>query len=76
MPGSEDVIREAELLPIDERLKVVDSLLRSLNPPDPDIDRLWIVEARRRLDEVRSGVAQPIDGAQVMQKLRERFPEA
>ncbi len=76
MPGSEDLIREAELLPVDERLKVVDSLLRSLNPPDPDIDRLWIVEARRRLDEVRSGKVQPIDGTEVMQKLRERFPNA
>ena len=76
MPGSEKLIREAESLPIDERLKVVDSLLRSLHPPDPDIDRLWIAEARRRLDEVRSGNVQLIDGAQVMQKLRERFPTA
>ena len=76
MPRSEDLIRDAELLSVDERLKVVDSLLRSLNPPDPDIDRLWIDEARRRLDEVRSGNVVPTDGAEVMQKLRERFPNA
>lgn len=76
MSGSEDLIRKAELLPVDERLRVVDSLLRSLNPPDPDIDRLWIDEARRRLDEVRSGNVVPIDGAEVIQKLRERFPNA
>lgn len=76
MPGAEDLIREAESLPVDERLKVVDSLLRSLNPPDPEIDRQWIAEARRRLDEIRSGKVQPIAGAQVIQKLRERFPEA
>ncbi len=75
MPRSEEIIREAESLPIAERLKVVDSLLRSLNPPDPDIDRLWIVEAQRRLDEVRSGAVQPIAGSQVMQRLRDRFPE-
>ena len=76
MRGSEEIIREAELLPVDERLKVVDSLLRSLNPPDPDTDRRWIAEARRRLDEIRSGKVQPVDGAQVFQRLRERFPEA
>lgn len=73
--GSEELIREAESLPIDERLKVVDSLLRSLNPPDPDIDRLWIAEARRRLDEVRSGTVEPIAGEHVIQKLRARFPK-
>lgn len=76
MRESEQIIRDANSLPVDERLKVVDSLLRSLNPPDPDIDRRWIAEARRRLDEVRSGNVQAVDGAQIIQRLRKRFPEA
>ena len=76
MRGTDKIILEAELLPVEERLKVVDSLLRSLNPPDPEIDRQWIVEARRRLDEIRSGKVQPLPGARVIQRLRERFPEA
>lgn len=76
MRGSDKIILEAESLPVEERLKVVDSLFRSLNPPDPEIDRQWIAEARRRLDEIRSGKVQPVSGAQVIQRLRERFPEA
>jgi len=76
VPRSEELLKEVESLPIDERIRIVESLLRSLNPPDPEIDRLWIVEAQRRLDEIRAGIVQPIPGDQVMQRLRERFPEA
>jgi len=76
MPRSEELIKEVEALPIEERLKIVDSLLRSLNPPDSEIDRQWIAEARRRRDEIRSGKVQPVPGEQVMQRLRDRFPEA
>ena len=75
MRGSDKIISEAESLPVEERLKIVDSLLRSLNPPDPEVDRQWIAEARR-LDEIRFGKVQPAAGAHVMQRLRERFPEA
>lgn len=52
---SKEIIRDVESLPVDERLKLIDSLLQSLNPPDPAIDRQWIAEANRRLDQVRSG---------------------
>lgn len=75
MSGIDKIIREAESLPVDERLRVVESLLRSLNPPEPEIDRLWIAEARRRLDEVRSGKVHPIPGDQVMARLQGRFSE-
>ena len=75
MRGSEEIIREAESLPVDGRLKVVNSLLRSLNPPEPEIDRRWIAEAGRRLGEIRSGKVQPVAGARVIQRLRERFPD-
>ena len=73
MQASDKIILEAESLPVEERLKVVDSLLLSLNPPDPEIDQQWIAEARR-LDEIRSGKVQPVSGTHVIQRLRECFP--
>jgi len=73
MPSAAEIIHEAESLPVEERTMVVDSLLRSLNPPDPEIDRKWSAVAKRRLEELRSGRAKPIPGDEVFARIRGRF---
>ena len=73
MPSASQVIDEAKALPVEERALVVDFLLRSLNPPDPEIDRTWGALARRRLEELRSGRVQPVPGEEVMARIRSRF---
>jgi len=73
MPSTAEIIRYAESLPVEERTVVVDSLLRSLNAPDPESDVKWVAVARRRLDELRSGRVQPIPGEEVFARIRQRF---
>lgn len=73
MPSTADIIHEAESLPVEERALVVDSLLRTLNPPDPEIDRKWAAVAMRRLEELRSGRVKPLPGEKVFDKIRQRF---
>ena len=73
MPSTAEIIHEAESLPVEERTFVVDSLLRSLNPPNPEIDRKWAAVAKRRLSELRSGRVKPIPGEEVFAKIRQRF---
>ena len=68
-----ELIAEAISLPVEERAIVVDSTLRSLNSPEDDIDRQWIVEAARRLEEVRIGRVKAIPGDQVFAQIRKRF---
>ena len=72
MPSTADIIREVESLPVEERTMVVDTLLRSLNSPDPEIDRKWAVVARRRLAELRSGRVESVPGDEVFAKIRQR----
>ncbi len=55
-----EIIEEAESLPVEERAMVVDSLLRTLNPPAAKIEKEWAKVAKRRLTELRSGRVKPI----------------
>ena len=72
--STDEIINEAQALPPEERAAVVDSLLRSLNPPDPKIDGAWMNVARERLAELRSGSVKAIPGDEVFAKLEKRFP--
>ena len=71
--NTKQLIDEAVSLPVEERAMVVDSLLRSLNQPESEIDRQWAKEAKRRLDELRSGRVDAIPGKEVFKKVWERF---
>jgi len=73
MPGVSDILKEAESLPVEERVLLVDSILRTLNRPDSEIDRKWLDVAKRRLDELRSGAVQDVPVAEVFASVRERF---
>ncbi len=68
-----DLIDEAVSLPLEERARVVDSLLQSLNPPDEAVAAAWLDEARRRLAELRAGTVVPVDGEKVFARIRDRY---
>ena len=63
--NTKQLIDEAVSLPVEERALVVDSLLRSLNQPESEIDKQWASEAKRRLSELRSGHVEAIPGNEV-----------
>jgi len=65
MHGMKEIIQEAESLPVEERAMVIDSLLRTMNPPVAAIDGEWIKVAKRRLAELRSGAVKPVPGNEV-----------
>lgn len=71
--NTKQLIDEAVSLPVEERALVADSLLRSLNQPESEIDKKWANEAKRRLDELRSGRVEAIPGEEVFEKVWERF---
>jgi putative addiction module component (TIGR02574 family) len=73
MHGMKEIIQEAAALPVEERAIVVDSLLKTLNPPDAEIDAEWIRVAKRRLVELRTGSVKSISGDEVFSKIRKRF---
>ena len=68
-----ELIKEVASLPVEERAMVADSILRTLNPPDAEIDRKWMQVAQRRLAELRSGKVKPIPGEEVFARVWKRF---
>jgi hypothetical protein len=73
MHGIKEIIKEAESLPIEERVMVIDSLLRTINPTTAEIDMEWVKVAKQRLTELRSGKAKAVPGNDVFAKIKNRF---
>ena len=71
--NTKELIDKVVSLPVETRALVVDSLLRSLNQPDSDIDRKWTTVAQRRLAVMWSGSVYAIPGENVFEKIWKRF---
>jgi len=64
---------EAISLPIEIRMQLVEKLLRSLNPTQKEIDKLWAKEAERRIKEIKGGKVKTIPGEKVFKRIRDRL---
>jgi len=68
----EDVVEQAMALPTEARARLADLLVESL---DADVlgphDELWLAEAQRRLDDIRSGRVQTIPGDEALRTVRD-----
>ncbi|MGZ8144257.1 MAG: addiction module protein [Methylosarcina sp.] len=71
--NTKELIAEAISLPVEERALIVDSLLKSLNLPETDIDKRWASVAQRRLDDLRSGRVEAVAGEKVFEKIWQRL---
>lgn len=69
---TDELIDEATSLPLEERAKVVDSLLKTLNPQDDAQAAAWLAVAQQRAAELRSGKIKGIPGEEVFARVRQR----
>lgn len=53
--SSKDIFEQALKLKPDERFTVVEGLLKSLDEPDKELDKIWAEEAEKRLEAYREG---------------------
>ena len=67
------LIDEAISLPVEDRVMVVDCILRSLNPTDAKIDREWARVAEQRLEDLRTGKVVAVPAEEVFARIRERL---
>jgi len=68
----EQLAEQAMGLPGESRAELADRLVASLDAEQLGrIDRLWLVEAKRRRDEVRAGKVETIAGDVARRKVRD-----
>ncbi len=61
-----EIVEEARQLPYGERAELIEQLIAdSAKNPDPEIEKVWTDEARRRIKEIEEGKVKgiPLDEA-------------
>jgi len=67
----EETAAEAMKLPLRDRVRLAQQLATSLDDQvESDVEPLWLVEAERRLEELRTGKAAGIEAADAFAKAR------
>jgi putative addiction module component (TIGR02574 family) len=64
------IAQEIRELPDVEKLRLVDGILTDLDKPDPEIDRVWAEEARKRWGAYKAGKVPTVSYESVMAKHR------
>jgi putative addiction module component (TIGR02574 family) len=68
----EQLAEQAMDLPTESRARLADLLVESLDAAElGPLDRAWASEARRRLEELRTGAVKPIPVDEALRKVRD-----
>jgi hypothetical protein len=68
----EELAEQAMRLSGESRAQLADLLVESLEGVDLGrVEQLWITEAKRRRDEVRSGKIETVDGEEALRRVRD-----
>ncbi len=71
MVSVEQVMKEALSLPSAWRAWLAEKLVESLEfDVDENLQTLWVNEAKKRRDEIRSSIVQPIPGEEGLARVR------
>ncbi len=68
---TKDLIAEISDLPVEQRARIADLILQTLNVPDPDIESAWIQEVEERVEEYEEGRVDLIPVPEVFKSLRD-----
>ncbi|MGI8835128.1 MAG: addiction module protein [Pyrinomonadaceae bacterium] len=52
---ADELVSEIRSLPDAEKLRLVDAILNDLHKPDPEIERVWADEAKKRWAAYKAG---------------------
>lgn len=68
-----DIEEELLQLPLEARSQLAARLLDSIEPSDEEVQALWVEEAERRAEEMRSGKVRGEPASEVMARIRRKL---
>ena len=68
-----DLFTIIESMPIDVKTALIEKLLNSIHPLQKDVDKEWIEEAEKRINEIKKGNVQLISGDEVFNEIKDRY---
>ena len=66
----DELARKARALPPEDRVRLAEELLATVQEVDPQVEAAWDEEIRRRIDEIDSGKAKLIPAEEVFAEVR------
>ena len=66
----DELSRKARALPPEERIRLAEELISSVQDSDEEIEAAWAEEIERRLEEVENGTAKLIPAEEVFADIR------
>jgi Putative addiction module component len=67
---AEQLVSEIRLLPDADKMRVLEAILTELHKPDPEIERIWADEAKKRWAAYKEGRIRSVSYEDVMAKHR------
>lgn len=69
--NTKDLIAKISVLPIEQRIEIIDQILQTLKNPDPTIESEWFRIVSARLEEYKEGKVHLIPAEEVFDTLRD-----
>ncbi len=66
----DELSRKARALPPEDRVRLAEELLATIQEADPDVEAAWDAEIKRRIAEINSGTAKLIPAEEVFAEVR------
>lgn len=66
----EELSRRARALPPEERVRLAEELLATVQEVDPAVEAAWDAEIKRRIEEIDSGKAKLVPAEEVFAEVR------
>lgn len=73
MTKIDELVAEVQALPVEARIRIMNTAMESLNPPDAAREKLWATEAKNRLAEYRAGRIPANPGEAVFARLLGKY---